>query len=269
MIAGISGSFLSPGQVHGTFGSVRLPVEEAREREKESRPPQDTSAQDAQETETDAQENRRPQDTQDDLAEEERREVEELKTTDRKVRQHEQMHIAAGQGLITSGPSYEFTTGPDGQRYVVGGEVGIDTSKGRTPEETLRRAARIRAAALAPPDPSPQDRSVAAKAGQMQMEAAQEIAQQQMEKAKGASGTEGTTAETEAPEPELPGAKAAANDGKSPADAALGTNETPATTNESGNEPGTAFAHAARAGAYRAMIGVSGVKAGSMISAYA
>jgi hypothetical protein len=107
--------------------------------------------------------------------------VTELAQTDRKVRQHEQMHMAAGGGLITSGPSYEYESGPDGQRYAVAGEVGIDTSRASTPEATVQKAARIRAAALAPADPSAQDRHVAAVASQMQMEALQEIARQQRE----------------------------------------------------------------------------------------
>ncbi|MDR2787601.1 MAG: hypothetical protein LBD06_04435 [Candidatus Accumulibacter sp.] len=113
------------------------------------------------------------------LSETEQSELAELKKTDRKVRQHEQAHVAAGGGLVVSGPSYQYATGPDGQRYAVAGEVGIQTSPGRTPEETMRRASRIRAAALAPADPSPQDRNVAAQAARMEAQAAQEIAQQQ------------------------------------------------------------------------------------------
>jgi hypothetical protein len=115
------------------------------------------------------------------LSAEEQREVTELAATDRKVRQHEMAHMAAGGELITSGARYEYQQGPDGQRYAVAGEVGIDTSEGRTPEETLIRARRIRAAALAPADPSPQDRSVAAAATQMEIHAQQEIAQKRQE----------------------------------------------------------------------------------------
>jgi hypothetical protein len=118
------------------------------------------------------------------LSEEEAHRVEELAKTDHEVRQHEQAHMAAGGSLVTSGASYEYETGPDGKRYAVGGEVGISLSKGRTPEETLQRARQIRAAALAPADPSPQDRSIAAAAGQMEMQAMQEIATQQLEEGK-------------------------------------------------------------------------------------
>ncbi|MDR3087932.1 MAG: hypothetical protein LBU45_08310 [Azoarcus sp.] len=110
------------------------------------------------------------------------RRVEEMKTTDRAVRAHEAAHMAAGGNLVTSGASYSYETGPDGQRYAVAGEVGIDTSKGRTPQETLARAERIRAAALAPADPSGQDRAVAAAAAQMAADARAEIARANMEK---------------------------------------------------------------------------------------
>jgi hypothetical protein len=117
------------------------------------------------------------------LSEAEQREVGELKKIDRAVRQHEAQHIAAGGALVKGGASFSYQTGPDGQRYAVGGEVSIDTSKGRTPEETVNRARRIRAAALAPADPSPQDRSVAAFASQMEMQAMREIAQAKIDEA--------------------------------------------------------------------------------------
>ncbi len=101
----------------------------------------------------------------------EARTVVELKQRDRVVRAHELAHMTAGAGLVTRGASYTYQTGPDGQRYAVGGEVGIDVSPGRTPAETLSRAERIRAAALAPADPSAQDRQVAARADRMAIEA--------------------------------------------------------------------------------------------------
>jgi hypothetical protein len=127
-----------------------------------------------------------------------RRRVEEMKATDRDVRAHEAAHMAAGGNLVTSGASYTYETGPDGQRYAVAGEVGIDTSKGRTPEETLMRAERIRAAALAPADPSAQDRAVAAAAAQMAAEARAEIARANMEESKsGATRENGETRDTE------------------------------------------------------------------------
>ncbi|MBR0565258.1 hypothetical protein J5J83_03890 [Azoarcus sp. L1K30] len=105
----------------------------------------------------------------------EQRELDQLKQRDEQVRAHEQAHISAGGDLITARASYTFETGPDDKRYAVGGEVRIDTSEGRTAEETIARAERIRAAALAPTDPSPQDRQVATMAQRMASEARQEL----------------------------------------------------------------------------------------------
>ena len=112
---------------------------------------------------------------------EEQAAIDKLKARDRQVRQHEQAHLAASGGLAVSGASYTYERGPDGQSYAVGGEVNIDTSAGRTPEETLRKAQTIRAAALAPADPSGQDRAVAAQATQLAAEARAELAQQKMQ----------------------------------------------------------------------------------------
>lgn len=114
--------------------------------------------------------------------------VRELQQRDREVRAHELAHVAAGAGLILRGASFTYETGPDGQRYAVGGEVTIDTSPGRTPEETLSKAGRIKAAALAPADPSPQDRQVASQADMMAAEARVELAQQLRAESAGAGG---------------------------------------------------------------------------------
>lgn len=105
--------------------------------------------------------------------------VDQLKEIDRKVRAHEQAHIAAGGELIRGGVSFSYQKGPDGKLYVVGGEVSIDTSPGRTPAETVTRAQRIRSAALAPADPSPQDRQVAADAANMEASAQRDVAASQ------------------------------------------------------------------------------------------
>ncbi|MBC3872979.1 putative metalloprotease CJM1_0395 family protein [Undibacterium flavidum] len=97
--------------------------------------------------------------------------VAKLQARDRQVRLHEMAHLAASGGLATSGASFTYQKGPDGVDYAVGGEVSIDTSPGRTPEDTIARARQIQAAALAPADPSGQDRAVAAMAQQMEIEA--------------------------------------------------------------------------------------------------
>lgn len=105
------------------------------------------------------------------LSQAEQAQIKSLAETDRKVRTHESAHLAAAGGLSQGGASFGFKTGPDGKSYAVSGEVQISTAKGRTPEETLARAAQIRRAALAPADPSSQDHRVAAEAAQMASEA--------------------------------------------------------------------------------------------------
>lgn len=112
------------------------------------------------------------------LTEEEQHLVDKLEARDAEVREHEMKHISASAGLQVSGPTYEYETGPDNKQYAINGEVQIDVSPARTPEETIDKAERIRAAALAPPEPSAQDIRVAAQATQMGLEAKQELARQ-------------------------------------------------------------------------------------------
>ena len=113
-------------------------------------------------------------DAQHNLTEEEKAEVNDLKARDREVRTHEQAHLSASGGLAMGGASFQQERGPDGRMYAVGGEVQIDTSEGATAEESITKAQRIRRAALAPAQPSAQDRQVAAQAARMEAEARQE-----------------------------------------------------------------------------------------------
>lgn len=110
-----------------------------------------------------------------DLTEEEKAQVAELKRRDAEVRAHEQAHLAASGGMARGGASYDFQKGPDGRSYAVGGEVQIAMKSGRTPEETIRNAEQVRAAALAPADPSGVDQQTAAAAARMAQEARQEL----------------------------------------------------------------------------------------------
>ncbi len=118
-------------------------------------------------------------DSETELTEEEAAELTELRSRDREVRAHEQAHIAAAGSYAQGGPSYEYQEGPDGNKYAVGGEVGIDASPiPGDPEATIDKAQQVRAAALAPATPSSQDQRVAAAATQMATEARIELAQQ-------------------------------------------------------------------------------------------
>lgn len=122
--------------------------------------------------------------------------VMQLKSRDMEVRAHEQAHVAAGGQYVTSGASYAYQTGPDGKRYAVGGEVGIDTSPiSGDPQATLAKAQQVRAAALAPAEPSSQDMRVAAQATQMAAQARAELAASQSPSSE-AEDTETTTEAT-------------------------------------------------------------------------
>lgn len=99
-----------------------------------------------------------------------------LKATEEKVKAHEAAHKSAG-GAATGPISYTYTRGPDGRNYITGGEVPITISSGSTPQETISRMQQVIQAALAPADPSPQDRAVAAQAANIKQQAQQEKAQ--------------------------------------------------------------------------------------------
>jgi len=115
------------------------------------------------------------------LSREEQQQVKELAARDREVKTHEAAHKAAG-GSLTGPARFSYTTGPDGKRYATGGEVSIDTSAvPGDPQATLIKANRIRAAAVAPVEPSGQDRRVAAQASQMAADARMEITKQKRE----------------------------------------------------------------------------------------
>jgi SprA-related family len=115
------------------------------------------------------------------LSEEERAAVERLKERDREVRAHENAHASVGRGY-TSAPSFEFTRGPDGVQYAVGGQVEIDASPiPNDPGATVTKLEIVRNAALAPARPSGQDRSVAAAASAGAQEASAQLAREKKE----------------------------------------------------------------------------------------
>ena len=128
------------------------------------------------------------------LTAEQRQQIQQLVAIDRKVRDHEQAHLAAAADLARSGASFGYATGPDNRQYAVSGEVSIDVSPARTPQETIAKAQRIRAAALAPADPSSQDSRVAALAGRMESEARIELARLAQEESATAGSRQGDAA---------------------------------------------------------------------------
>ena len=110
------------------------------------------------------------------LTEEQKNEVKELQARDAEVRRHEQAHMAAAGTYAMGGPRYTFKQGPDGRTYVTKGEVIVDISPVEgDPNATIQKAEQLRRAALAPMEPSSQDRQTAAAASQMGQEARSEL----------------------------------------------------------------------------------------------
>ncbi|WP_338242514.1 putative metalloprotease CJM1_0395 family protein [Maricaulis maris] len=133
------------------------------------------------------------------LSEGDRKQVDALKARDREVRAHERAHQAAG-GSHAGAASYTFQKGPDGRAYAVGGEVPIDASEVKgDPQATIEKMQQVKAAALAPAEPSGQDRKVAALA-----DAKISQARAELNRRKGEDGGEGeATAPGEKLQPSL------------------------------------------------------------------
>lgn len=107
--------------------------------------------------------------------------IEKLKMRERKVIAHEMAHKIVG-GRYTGPVHYIYTRGPDGKYYITGGDVSIDVSEESNPEDTIRKMQIVRAAALAPADPSPQDIRVAQIATIKEIKARIELAQMKSSK---------------------------------------------------------------------------------------
>jgi hypothetical protein len=142
---------------------------------------------------------RQPQQASEDsrLDTEEQAQLRELKRRDQQVRAHEQAHISVGGRYITSRAQFSYQQGPDGNRYATGGEVGIDTSPvPNNPQATIRKMQTVARAALAPADPSVQDRNVASAANQAISKARMEVVRQQQEARQEASESNPEAPET-------------------------------------------------------------------------
>jgi hypothetical protein len=113
------------------------------------------------------------------LSSEELKQVADLKSRDSEVRSHELAHVMVGGNLVRKGASYQYQTGPDGLRYAVGGEVSIDSSAvSGDPSATIRKMEQVKRAALAPAEPSAEDRAVASAAAETEAAARQQLMQQ-------------------------------------------------------------------------------------------
>jgi len=100
-----------------------------------------------------------------------------LKRRDQEVKAHEAAHASVG-GSVTGAPSYSYKRGPDGKNYAVDGEVSVDVSPvSGDPQATIAKMQKVHSAALAPLNPSAQDKRVAAQAAKNIAEAQLELLQ--------------------------------------------------------------------------------------------
>jgi hypothetical protein len=124
--------------------------------------------------------------------------VRSLSQRDREVQAHENAHSAVG-GQYAGSANYTYQRGPDGVNYAVGGEVPIDVGAiPGNPQATLEKMQLVQRAALAPAEPSSQDRKVAALAAQQANQARAEI----VSESRGGSGSSETSAADKADKPE-------------------------------------------------------------------
>ena len=167
---GLQGPAFSP---IGLDGPLAKPAEPEEEQEEEEDTKEEEEARTTEEQLLGA---------RDDFNMAEQRELRSLRRADQEVRAHEQAHRSVGGQFIRGGVQFEYQKGPDGKLYAVGGEVSIDVSDvPNDPEATARKMEKVRRAALAPSNPSPQDRLVAAKAASTASLARAEAAQQRAE----------------------------------------------------------------------------------------
>jgi len=88
--------------------------------------------------------------------------LEKFKSSDSRVRTHEQAH--ASSGVTTAPISYKYQIGPDGKAYATGGEVRLDTSIPNDPKEASFKLSQIQRASNAPSDISGADAQIAIQA---------------------------------------------------------------------------------------------------------
>lgn len=160
------GTSLSPV----TGSAVAAPAENKREAEKGTQDNQNEKPDDVQKSG-----NNDSQLADEELTQEELAMIEQLSARDQEVRAHERAHQAVA-GSYAGSASYSYQSGPDGKRYAIGGEVPIDAAPiPGDPQATIAKMQVVKAAAMAPAEPSSQDRRVAASASQAIFEAQRQL----------------------------------------------------------------------------------------------
>jgi hypothetical protein len=108
--------------------------------------------------------------------------IQKLQSIDIAVKTHEKTHQLILGGYASSGIQYSYIILPSGEKYAIGGSVGVDLKPvPGNPEETIRKMRIIRSAALGPLTPSSPDKRIAAKAYQLEMQAQRELERQKLE----------------------------------------------------------------------------------------
>lgn len=127
----------------------------------------------------------------------EQQELRELQARDQEVRAHEQAHATVG-GRYAGTPSYEYQQGPDGRRYAIGGEVQIDLAPvSGDPQATIQKMQQVKAAALAPAEPSATDRSIAVEATNRLLQAQAELIAEKSQQPKAATTADSAAVQAE------------------------------------------------------------------------
>lgn len=133
--------------------------------------------------------------------------IRSLSQRDAEVHAHENAHSAVG-GRYAGSASYTYQRGPDGVNYAVGGEVSIDVSPiPGNPQATLEKMQLVQRAALAPAEPSSQDRKVAALASQQANQARAEIVSESRGSSSSDVDSAAEKADKKQSEPSIGGAK--------------------------------------------------------------
>lgn len=185
----------------GTDGEQRQPVvyQSTQAQLSERQEQLDNQSQHARIEEDDAQSGEQQQQKQEERQQQQQdqQRIQEMKDRDMEVRVHEQAHASVG-GQYAGSPSYSYEQGPDGVQYAVAGEVPIDVAPvSGDPAATIDKMQQVRAAALAPAEPSGADKAIASLASQQMIEAQGDLQQQRTEQF-----TEGSQATTEASDSE-------------------------------------------------------------------
>lgn len=109
-------------------------------------------------------------------------EIKRLQEQENNVISHERSHMQSG-GEFSGSPSYLYTRGPDGKVYISGGEVKMYVPATDDYDKLIQSLQKVKRAAMAPPDPSPQDSKTAAMASAKEASVRQEIAKMRAKEA--------------------------------------------------------------------------------------